>query len=136
TYFGVNNTDAPQELFASYRYTSATAPLRYKFPVSNGKYKIKLFFIARVNGAGLRVFDVNMEGQTVLDDFDIYAESGSAPMQKNFNMDINDGFINIELVKGVNNAIISGIEISSVETTYVPVTVAAPSALATSTPVR
>src|SRR5690606_6875015 len=73
---------------------------------------------------------------TLLEDFDIYAESGAVPLQKNFDLDINDGFINIALVKDVGNAIISGIEIRSVETTDTPVTVAAPSALATSTPGR
>lgn len=70
------------ELFQTFRY--GRHRLSYTFPVPDGKYRVELYFIEPWHGTGapladcegLRIFDVAINGQTVLDDVDIWAEAG------------------------------------------------------------
>jgi hypothetical protein len=75
---------------------------------------VRLYF-AEINpavGAGQRKFDVKIEGNVVLDDFDIYNEAGGRDkaIARTFTVTVSsDGILNIEFVGA--NALISGIEI-------------------------
>lgn len=95
----------------------------YNLPVSSGNYQVILHFAeiyygvagrGGVNtGAGSRVFDVNIEGNNVLDNFDIFAEAGASAkaITRSFFVNITDGQLNINFVRVTDNAKISAIEI-------------------------
>lgn len=92
----------------------------YDIPLASGSYLLKLHFAEIYFGAtgggaagpGKRVFGVSVEGITLLDNFDIYAEVGAmTALTKEFNVVVNDGMLNIAFVKIVENPKISAIEI-------------------------
>jgi hypothetical protein len=73
-------------------------------------------------GIGSRVFNVNVEGQPLLTNFDITKEAGGAliPVLRTFRVNVTDGVVNLSFFKGttgVDNATVSAIEV-------VPVTAA------------
>ncbi|MEN1679614.1 MAG: malectin domain-containing carbohydrate-binding protein [Planctomycetota bacterium] len=69
---------APDAVFQSWRVDhNGGENLSYRFAVDPGKYRVDLYFVEPSKTApGKRVFDVQIDGATVLDDFDIYAEAG------------------------------------------------------------
>src|SRR4029077_11116789 len=71
--------------------------LTYNIPVINDTYTVTLYFAEiYFNGPGQRVFDVSMEGQTVLQNFDIWAVVGQfAALQQTFVVTVTDGVLNI-----------------------------------------
>jgi len=93
----------------------------YEIPVPvSGEYDIRLHFAelyfgvgSQAGGPGSRVFNVNIEGNPVLTNFDILAETDPATaLQKEFdNVSVTDGFATIQLLKITENAKLSGIEI-------------------------
>lgn len=84
--------------------------------VAGSQYTVRLHF-AEVfwNGAGDRLFDVAINGQTVLDDYDIFVEAGNsanAAVIEEFTPTASaGGEIVIEFVTEVDNAKVSGIEL-------------------------
>ena len=72
----------PTALFETMRLdANQAAPLmEWDFPVAIGEeYQIRLFFVEMSRcSVSNRVFDVEIEGTTVLDNFDVYSEAGSA----------------------------------------------------------
>ncbi len=102
--------------YQSERWDSPSgAELMYSFILDPGFYQVRLHFAEIYSGAsqvGQRVFDVLIEGQVVLDDFDMIADSGfQTAIVKEFGVTLTDGTLNIQLVHGVENPKISGIEI-------------------------
>ena len=87
---------------------------KFSIPVGNGAYRVRLHF-AELNkdGAGRRVFDVQLEGTTVLSQFDIWREAGgiNIAIVREFPVTINDGTITLDFIRQVENAKISAIEI-------------------------
>jgi hypothetical protein len=94
-----------------------------------GTYRVRLYF-AEVYfgpgcagggpGTGARVFDIALEGTTVLRNFDIFAEgrcamsttdTTSMPVVKEFVVPVTDGTLDISLPASVNQALLSAIEI-------------------------
>lgn len=70
-------------LFQSFRF--GRHELNYRFAVPDGRYRIELYFVEPWHGTGggagtdcegLRIFDVAVNGRTVIDDLDIWAEKG------------------------------------------------------------
>ena len=59
-----------------------------------------------------RIFDVSIEDQLVLDDFDIFAAAGgkNIPVSKTFDVEITDNSLDINFLASVDNAKISAIE--------------------------
>lgn len=83
----------------------------YKFTVPNGTYIVTLKFAELYyDNVGDRIFHVEIEGDRVLDNFDILAEVGfAAACDKTFQLDVSDGvldilFITIEVEPGVTLA--------------------------------
>lgn len=98
-------------LYQSERYGNVD----YAFPVLDGIYDVTLKF-AEVfwTEAGRRSFDVNLEGQQVIDDLDLFDEVGHdvAYDQVFAGIDVSDGFLDLELITVANNAKIAAIEIT------------------------
>ena len=95
----------------------------YNIPISNGSYDVTLkfaetFFSTAGNGAsgpGGRVFNVNIEGQRVLTNFDVNAASGSnaaVAVDRTFTVNVTGGNLDIDFLKGTaNNPFISAITV-------------------------
>ncbi|MDO6388675.1 malectin domain-containing carbohydrate-binding protein [Pontibacter sp. BT731] len=121
------------ELYLNYRnaFSSSStipgAPFSYAIPLEAGTYNIKLHFIEPYYGApggvkgsvGARVFHVDIEGQRVLNNFDIYAQEGAGKaVVKMFNgVNVTGGNLDVLFTSVKNNATISGIEFEKVATT-------------------
>ena len=114
----VSGTEDP-ELFRAERY----GHFSYAIPVDRrGRYTVVLHFaefyfgpqLPGRGGIGSRVFNVFCNGQTLLQDFDIYKEAGSLRVVTKTFSNIKPsalGKINLTFEPIVNNATISGIEI-------------------------
>lgn len=110
------------DIFRCEHYESTTwGPFSYSFDVPNGTYLVNLLFGNFYSGTtkvGSRVFDVLIEGQLVLEDFDqVLAAGGSgrAVVRSVFtNVSAGDG-LQIEFVKKIQNPAIKGIEILRVD---------------------
>ena len=102
-------------LYQSMRWDdNATPELRYGFGVANGVYQVSLYFAESfVNGTGQRVFDVEMEGVLVMNDVDIYAESGgkNIALKRTVQVSVLDGELTIQFLHQVENPVINAIEI-------------------------
>ncbi|GIV33216.1 MAG: hypothetical protein KatS3mg031_0751 [Chitinophagales bacterium] len=93
----------------------------YNIPLPEGYYKVKLLFSEiyfgatggnQAAGPGSRVFDVTLEGNLVLDNFDIYTQALGAERALIREFDsvlVNDGILNIGFEGVVNKAKVSGI---------------------------
>ncbi|MDX2302305.1 MAG: malectin domain-containing carbohydrate-binding protein [Microscillaceae bacterium] len=103
---------------------SGSSGWQYQIPISQpGTYRINLHFAeiyfglpggGSGGGVGSRVFDVIVEGQTLLDNYDIIADVGTATaVVKTFDVTVNDGTLNIVGTASVNQAKISAIEVFS-----------------------
>ncbi|MDQ3440100.1 MAG: malectin domain-containing carbohydrate-binding protein [Planctomycetota bacterium] len=110
--FAVDNTSR-DALYVTRRWG---ANFGYHLPVANGEYQLKLLFVEPAwNGAGQRKFDVYTEKKQVLNDFDIYAAAGfRTATTRTFDVTVNDGALNVWFTGVVDNAIVSGIEITPV----------------------
>jgi len=110
-------------LFLTYRFADAFG---YDIPVDNGVYDVKLYFTeiffgapgGNAGGEDQRVFDVTIEDQLVLDDYDINAEVGAATAVIKTITDVNvaDQVMDIDFAASVNNGIISAIELIPIGT--------------------
>ena len=122
---GVNNTGAPDALFTTERFSDLANPnnIGYAFDVANGDYTVNLYFDELFyTTAGARIFDVEIEGVLVLDDFDSFATHGNDTGLQSFNVTVTDGELNLEFLKGAaNNPHVAAIEIIAADgTTYTP----------------
>jgi hypothetical protein len=87
----------------------------YAIPLANGTYTVKLRFAetSSVTTAGQRVFNVSLEGATVLSNFDIYAVVGrNTALVKTFSTTVSDGVLNIGFTAVAAKPEINGIEIT------------------------
>jgi hypothetical protein len=114
----IANTDDDQ-LYWTERY----GDFGYDVPVSeSGQYEVTLYFaelyqgVANDGGAGDRVFDVSAEGQLVLDDYDIIAESGGphTAISETATVEVTDGELNLDFTTVEDNAKISAIKVEKV----------------------
>ena len=120
TTFDPINGTKDSELFQSFRY--GADKLRYEFPVPDGEYLVELYFTEPWYGTGggmdckgWRLFDVAINENVVLKDFDIWAEAGhDQALKKTFVVKSKDGKIVISFpnVKA-GQAIISAIAIGT-----------------------
>ena len=125
---GGNTLDRPQtglsEPFKTFRY-SKSQQMEYSIPLENGDYTINMYFAelwfgatgGGSGGVGSRVFDVNIEGQLVQDNLDVFEEAGAdAILMKSYQASIRDGELNINFdsrneVGGERHPIINAFEI-------------------------
>lgn len=108
------------DLHRTYRY--GRHQLRYRFEVPNGAYRVELYFMEPWYGigggldcTGWRLFDVALNRQTVLRDFDIWKEAGTLhAVKKIIPVRVTDGVLEIHfpMVKSYQ-AVICAIAIRS-----------------------
>lgn len=74
----------------------------YRIPVFDGAYTVELQFADTYNSAaGQRIFNVAIEGTTVLNDFDIIASVGvNVAIVRHFDVNVSDGMLDIVFTNG------------------------------------
>lgn len=117
-----NNTGYPDAIFQTERWSAAANPnnLQWSFPTEDGIYQVNLLFNenwADENNvpANNRIFDVQIEDQLVLDDYRPSGDGTDVNIAKveSFQVNVIDGTLNINFLKGNQNPAIKGIEILS-----------------------
>ncbi|BAY08442.1 malectin domain-containing carbohydrate-binding protein [Calothrix sp. NIES-2098] len=85
----------------------------YNIPISSGTYKVNLDFAEIYwSSPGQRIFDVNIEGASVIKNLDIVAEAGvNTALRKSADVQVTDGILNIDFKASVDNAKVSDIEV-------------------------
>lgn len=117
------------KLFQHFRF--GRHQLEYNFPVADGTYRIELYFTEPWHGTGgsastycegLRIFDVAVNDSVVLDDLDIWAESGhDGVCKKVVYATVKGGILKIHFPEvKAGQGLISGIAIASVEANLQP----------------
>lgn len=103
-------------LFADERWDPSDGPeMLYSIPLVNENYIVRLYIgngWFRADSVGDRLFDVEIEGQIVIDNFDLIAAFGDevggvieVPVT------VNDNELNIEFIHQVQNTLVNAIEI-------------------------
>nr|WP_233173738.1 malectin domain-containing carbohydrate-binding protein [Pedobacter sp. ASV19] len=116
------------KLFQAFRY--GRDQLSYHFPVSDGMYRVELYFIepwlgtgGGMDASGMRLFDVAVNGKTLLKDVDIWKEAGhDSALKKTIVAEVKGGelVISFPRVKS-GQALISAIAIASRDKCISPV---------------
>lgn len=112
------------ELFQFFRF--GRHRLWYDFPVPDGEYRIELYFAEPWHGngggaqddyEGLRIFDVAVNGETVIDDLDPWAEAGYlGAMKRVITAKAQNGHLRISFPEvKAGQAVIAAIAIASVQ---------------------
>jgi Malectin domain len=98
------------KLFQSERFGRT---LVYQIPMANGAYDVTLNFAEMYwSAAGKRVFSLSLEGQTVIQDLDIWATVGQyAALQRTFAVTVADGVLDIVGNASIDNAQLAAIEV-------------------------
>jgi beta-galactosidase len=108
-----------EELFQSFRY--GREQLRYDFPVQDGEYIVELYFAepwwgrgGGMNAQGFRLFDVAVNEKTVLQNVDIWKESGHAgALKKTVRVKVSGGLLSVSFPRVASGqAVISAISIA------------------------
>jgi PKD repeat protein len=115
----------PNAVFDSERWSpSDNPPMQWSFPVAAGTpIEVRLYFANRYSGTsgiGQRVFNVKLDGTTVLNQYDIVADVGDQTgTMKPFDI-TSDGTVNIDFSHVTENPLIDGIEIVRTDITPPP----------------
>jgi glucose/arabinose dehydrogenase len=106
----ITGTDMPG-VFRSIVFGPA---FEYTFSVPEGSYDVTLYLIENFfSSAGERVFDVSINGETVLSDLDLYAEAGKnvAITRTVEGVQVSGGPLTVSFAASANNASVAGIAI-------------------------
>ncbi|MEX0291407.1 MAG: malectin domain-containing carbohydrate-binding protein [Flavobacteriaceae bacterium] len=116
----ISGTDM-DELYTSERTSRRrNESFEYSIPVETGSYTLKLHFAeiywgatnGGQNGVGKRIFDVEIEGQPVLVNYDIIEEVGTMTATvKSFDVNVSDDVLNIFFTASKDQPKISAIEV-------------------------
>ena len=117
------------ELFQFFRF--GRHRLWYDLPVADGDYRVELYFVEpwhgkdaaeRADYEGLRIFDVDINGQTVVDDLDPWAEAGyCGSLKRVVTAKAKNGRLHISFPEvKAGQAIICGIAVAAVQSVAVP----------------
>ncbi|MFY7841027.1 MAG: malectin domain-containing carbohydrate-binding protein, partial [Lacibacter sp.] len=115
------------KLFQTFRY--GKDKLTYEFPLPDGEYQVELYFIepwlgigGGINAKGMRLFDVTINGKTVLNDLDIWSEVGTnSALKKTVKAKISGGKMIISFPESKSGqAVISAIAIASTKSGIKP----------------
>jgi len=118
--FDAISSTADGALFQTYRF--GTNKLKYSFPVPDGDYKLDLFFTEPWYGigggmdcTGWRLFNVAVNGKTMIKNLDVWKESGcDNALKKTINVHVTGGTLEISFPNlAAGEAIISAIAIST-----------------------
>jgi alpha-N-arabinofuranosidase len=106
----IANTKSP-DLYRAERYSMDS----FSWPVSNGRYVVKLHFAETfegITGPGERVFSYKVQGQE-FNDFDVWVKAGGAlrAYVETVNVEVTNGVIKVTFTPKVENPQINAIEI-------------------------
>ncbi|MBO0863530.1 MAG: PKD domain-containing protein [Mycobacterium sp.] len=116
-------SSTPSQIFNSERWDGGSKDdgdeMSWQFPVATGTHVgIRLYFANRYGGTsqpGQRVFDVAVDGNTVLDHYDIVADVGDQTgTMKEFDV-TSPGTITISFTHETENPLINGIELINLD---------------------
>ncbi len=120
-YSSSNSIDGSSEqgLYQTERYGN---PFSYNIPLGNGVYSLTLHFAeVYATGTSQRVMSVDVEGYRTISNLDLFAESGqNTAYSLNQLVSVTDGQLDIDFSAAVNNAKLSGIEITESGSGTVP----------------
>jgi len=108
-------------IFGRERYDNADGDeMEFIFPLENGDYVVNIYLgnsYEPANEIGDRIFDISLEGTIVENDLDIITEFGHLRAgMLSYPVTLNDGEMNLEFLHGVENPILSAIEILEIDT--------------------
>jgi len=101
---------------SSRSWNSAASPGRYSFTMPNGTYSVMLKFAeTSMTQPGQRIFNVSINEQSVLTNFDIFASAGGAniALDKQYTVAVSSGELEIELAAVIGAAMMSAIQITA-----------------------
>ncbi len=106
----------PAQLFQTERWDGGAVPeMEWNFPATAGKrYEVRLYFAEIFTGAqavGARVFDVVVDGNVVLDNYDVFAKVGANKGVVERVQVTSDANIDVDFVHVVQNPAIKAIEV-------------------------
>lgn len=119
---------SPTEVFSDERWDPDGDPrMQWDFPVPAGvPVQVRLYFAngyGGTSGVGQRVFDVAVEGSTVLDDYDIVADAGGDSRGTMRAFDVtSDGTVDVDFSHVAENPLVSAIELVRTDVTPVDTT--------------
>jgi hypothetical protein len=106
----------PAALFQNHRYDYTGLPeMGLSFPTVPGDYEVRLFFaetVASKSSVGARTFDVQAEGQTVINDLDVFAAAGAGnkAIMRSFQVSADDK-LDLTFLTQAYRPMIAGIEV-------------------------
>ncbi|MCC6650388.1 MAG: T9SS type A sorting domain-containing protein [Candidatus Eisenbacteria bacterium] len=108
----------PMALFQDERWDpDGGSDMTWSLPVVPGRHRLRLYFAETYSGitaAGQRVFDVEVEGATVLSNFDVFALVGAnRALVRTFYVDVPDSIMTVGFVHNVENPAIKALEVSA-----------------------
>ena len=101
-------------LYQSERYNM----VNYRFTVPNGDYKVTLKFSENwMTAAKQRLFDVRLEGVTVMSSFDIFQAAGGRfiAVDRSFTVTVSDGLLNVGFVAVTEKPKVNAIEVLQIK---------------------
>jgi poly(3-hydroxybutyrate) depolymerase len=116
----ITSDPPPAAIFGTERYGAMT----YTIPGRSGAQTVTLYFAETyLSGSGQRLFNVTINGTTVLSDFDIFASAGGAnrAIARTFTTTADSsGQVVIKFIPGTENPKINGITVTGGGTTVTP----------------
>ena len=106
-----DTTSRDTKLYDSYR----EGDFLYRVPLPNGAYRVLLKFEEpTANAAGMRIFDVEVNGTTRLKDFDVFKEAGGKlrGVDRTFEVRVDDGFLILAFRPQRGYAVVSALSIT------------------------
>ena len=99
-------------LYLTERFFPDPTDTNYIFPVVPGQYRVRLLFVEMCNWCDLRIFDVLVEGEKVIEALSLAADPGYfTAYEKTFHIEVTDDDITIGFVPIRENPKIAAIEI-------------------------
>ena len=89
--------------------------LGYEFAIENGTYDVTMYFAeTALSGADSRVFNVSVQGDTVVENLDLFAEAGgfAAVTRTVEDVEVTDGTLTVATTSPTENSTFSGIDIT------------------------
>ena len=112
-----NQCAAVQPLYQRERYSSPSGTMRFLFDVPEGIYQTVLLQAETwVTTANARVFDLYVQGQRMLTNYDIFAQAGgmNVPIAIFMTNTVADGQLELHFIPQSDNARVSGIQVTRV----------------------
>ena len=122
-------SSTPMSVFQTERYdvdtdgsTADDTEMQWSFPVESGEtYEVRLYFAeiflesSNVDAQGPRTFDVVVDGETTLDDYNLYQQHGhDVGVVEAFEVTPDDGAIDVSFLHEQENPKLSAIEVVAV----------------------